>query len=48
MDSLESKRMKRFLDIRGQVAYLNIKGIMTVIGNKIRRVTRVPGPRDLQ
>lgn len=48
MGSLESKRMKKFLDIRGQVVYLNIKGIIIVIGNKIRRVTRVPGLRDLQ
>lgn len=48
MDSLESMGMKKFLDIRGKVAYLNIKGIIIVIGNKIRRVPRVPGPRDLE
>ena len=48
MDSLESIRMKKFLDIRVKVAYLNIKGIIIVIGNKIRQVTRVPGPRDLE
>lgn len=48
MDSLESIRMKKFLDIRVKVVYLNIKGIIIVIGNKIRRVTRVPGPRDLE
>lgn len=46
MDSLESMRMKKFLDIKGKVAYLNI--IIIVIGNKIRRVPRVPGPRDLE
>ena len=38
--------MKKFLDIKGKVAYLNI--IIIVIGNKIRRVPRVPGPRDLE